>query len=136
MKKILLIGGALMLVCICLFIVIIGVAVMGGIGLTQPAADTGEKFMQSLKDGNYDAAFATMHPELQKQFSTAAGLKRAVESGKAQPTKWSFTSRNVENNEAQLEGTVSMVGGDGDVSIRLLNTGGAWQIVAFNLKAK
>ena len=135
-KKILLIVGGGALACLCLCIVIAAVAFISGSALTQPAADVGEKFMQALKDANYDAAFATFHPALQKELGNAQGLRRATESGKARPSKWNFTSRNINNNDGTLEGTVTMVGGEGTVTIELVKTGDAWKIIRFDLQAK
>ena len=135
-KTILLLGGGAVALCICLFVGILAVALVGGFGLTQPAVDVGDKFMQSLKDGNYGAAFATFHPGLQREFGNAPGLKRAVENGKAQPNKWSYSSRQVDNDKAKLEGAVTMTGGEGTLIIELVNTNDGWKITAFNLRAK
>lgn len=134
-KVILIIVGVVALFCVC---AIVGVVLFGGaiFATTQPAVDVGDQFMNALKGGNYDAAFATFHPALQQKVGNAQGLKRLIESGKAQPTKWSFTSRNVNNDTASLEGTVSMTGGDGALSIELLKVNDGWKITAFNLKAQ
>lgn len=135
-KTLLLIGGGILGLCLCLCIVLIGVALAGGLGLTQPSADVGEKFMQSLKSGDYDGAFALCHPALQQKLGNAQGLRRTIESGRAQPVSWNFTSRSVENDEALLEGSVKMTGGDGTVTLELAKTGNDWKVTAFNLKAR
>ncbi|CAG0956950.1 hypothetical protein ANRL3_00617 [Anaerolineae bacterium] len=134
MKTILIIGGIGVLLCVCLFVVIIGIAVVGGLGMTQPTADVGEKFMTALKTGDYDTAYGLCHPALQQKLGGASGLKRLVESGKAQPSKWNFSSRNVNNDEGTLEGTVTMAGGEGTVKLELVKVGSDWKIVSFNLK--
>jgi len=134
-KVILIIVGVGALLCVC---AIVGVVLFGGaiFATTQPAVDVGDKFMQALKDENYDAAFATFHPALQQKVGNAQGLKRLIENGKAHPTKWGFSSRNVNNDSASLEGTVSMTGGEGVLSIELLKTADSWKITSFNLNAK
>ncbi|MDE3090573.1 MAG: hypothetical protein KGJ80_14425, partial [Chloroflexota bacterium] len=101
MRNVLLIAAVVVGLCICCFVAIIGISILGGFGLTQPAADAGEKFMQSLKVGDYDTAYALCHPSLQQKLGGAQGLKRLVENGKAQPTTWNFTSRNVDNAQGQ-----------------------------------
>ena len=133
-KTILIIGAVVVMLCVCAFAAIIGIAILGGVGLTQPSADVGEKFMTALKAGDYDSANGLCHPALQQKVGGAAGLKRLVESGKAQPSKWSFSSRNVNNDEATLEGTVTMAGGEGTVKLDLVKVGNDWKIIAFNLQ--
>jgi hypothetical protein len=138
-KTIFIIVGVVVVLCCCLIGAIVAVSslgVFGGLAGTQPAVDVGDKFMNSLKDGNYDAAFATLHPALQQKIGNAQGLKRMVESGKAQPTKWSYSSRSVNNDTASLEGTASMLGGNGTLSIELLKSGDVWKITSFDLSAK
>jgi hypothetical protein len=124
-------------VCLCCAVVAVGFTVMGGLGifgLTQPVADVGDKFMQSLKDGNYTAAHALMAPDLQRKIGTPQDLRRMVESGKAQPSKWTFTTRNIENDEGHLEGSVTMQGGEGTVTVDLVKLGNDWRVIAFNLQ--
>ncbi len=136
-RKVVIIIAAIIGVCLCCAVVAVGFTVMGGLGIlgiTQPVADVGDKFMQSLKDGNYTAAHAMMHPALQQKIGTPQDLKRMVESGKAQPTKWTFTTRNIDNSEGHLEGSVTMTGGEGTVTIDLAKVGTDWKVIAFNLE--
>lgn len=128
---------AVVAVVLCLVLVGIGAVIgFGVLGATQPAADTGEKFMQALKAGDYAAANALCLPALQQKVGNAQGLKRIVESGKAQPTTWTFTSREVNNDQAQLQGAVAMQGGEGTVTLDLLKVGSDWKVSAFNLTPK
>ncbi len=136
-KTLIIIAGAIIGVCLCCVVVFGAIAftgVLGGLGLTQPVADVGEKFMQSLKAGDYATAYAQLTPALQKKIGTAQDLRRMVESGQAKPSKWSFTTRNMENDEGHLEGSVSMQGGDGTVTLDLVKSGSDWKINAFNLE--
>ena len=133
-RKVLIIAAVVVGLCICCFVAIIGFSSVGGFGLTQPAADAGEKFMQSLKSGDYATAYALCHPSLQQKFGSAQGLKQLVENGQARPTTWNFTSRNIENAQAHLEGTVTMQGGKGTVTIDLVQVGSDWKVIGFNLQ--
>jgi hypothetical protein len=132
-RNVLLIAGVVVGLCICCFVVVIGLGIVGGFGLTQPAADAGEKFMQSLKAGDYNTAYALCHPSLQQKLGSAQGLKQLVENGKAQPSTWNFTSRNIENAQAHLEGTATMQGGNGTVTLDLVQVGSDWKVIGFNL---
>ncbi len=135
-RTVLIVAAVAAALCLCCFVAIIGFSIVGGLGLTQPAADVGEKFMQSLKTGDYDTAFALCHPSLQQKLGNAQGLKRLIENGKAQPTIWSFTSRNVDNDQAHLEGTVTMLGAEGTVTLDLVKLESDWKVIGFNLKQK
>ncbi len=137
-KRTVMIGAiAIVGVCMCCVVAAVGFTVMGGVGIfgaTQPVADVGDKFLQSLKDGNYTAAHALLHPDLQRKIGTPQDLRRMVESGKAQPSNWTFTTRNVDNDEGHLEGSVTMKGGAGTVTIDLVKVGNDWKVIAFNLE--
>ncbi len=140
-KTVIIIAGAIIGVCLCCTIVIIGGTLLGAggtvaaiFGATQPVADVGDKFMQSLKAGDYATAYAQLSPALQKKIGTAQDLRQMVESGQAKPSKWSFDTRNIENDEGHLEGSVSMQGGEGTVTLDLVKTGNDWKINAFNLE--
>jgi len=139
-KKIIVIGcGALVAVCLC--VVVIGVVVggtslLGVLGLTQPIADTGDKFMQSLKAADYDSAYALMAPALQKKVGTVQGLRKMIETNHAQPTQWTFIDRNITGDQGRLTGSVTMQSGPGTLSLEMAKTGEDWKITAFDLKPK
>jgi hypothetical protein len=135
-KIVLLIGAvvAILAVCVCVIVVIVGLGLAGGVSLTQPIADVGEKFMQSLKVADYNTAFGLCDPSLKTELGSAQGLKKLVDSGKAQPTKWNFTSRNIENNQGHIDGTVTMLGGEGTLSLDFIKVGSDWKVVGFDLK--
>ena len=136
-KKVLLFGGigcGLLLIACLAFV---GIAFVLGMGGTQPAAEVGDKFLTALKDGNYAQAYKLCAPALQQKLGSVQALENLIENGKVQPVKWSFNSRSVNNDEAELEGTVTMKGNrEGNVSLSLVNAGGEWQVIGFNLKEK
>ncbi len=131
--------GVVLVLCVCVCLVVAAVgAISGGsilalLGVTQPVADVGEKFMQSLKTADYSTAYKLCDPSLQKELGSVAGLKQMIERGQAQPVKWSFTSRNINNDTGSLEGTVTMQGGEGTVSLELVKSGTDWLVTAFDL---
>ncbi len=136
-KKVLLIGGigcgVLLLVCVAFF----AITFLAGMGATQPAADAGEAFLTALKSGNYAQAYGLCGAALQKELGSAQGLQRLVESNKAQPVKWSINSRNIANDQAQLEGTIATAGNpSGSLHVTLASEGGVWKVVGFNFSDK
>lgn len=135
-KKVLLIVGGLALVACLVCVVFVLLVVALGVGATQPAADVGEAFMAALKSGDYSQAYNLCAPALQKEVGgNAAGLERLVKNGRVEPTGWTFTSRNVENNVAQLTGTATFTGNrQGTVRVTLNQIGNDWKVVGFNLK--
>ena len=135
-KTILIIGGvilALCLVCVCIIVA----AVALGFGATQPAATAGENFMTALKNGDVAGAYNLCTPALQRELGSAQGMQTRITNGRVQPTQWSFSSRNINNDTAQLDGTVTFTGNrEGNVTLVLAQVGGEWKISGFNLKEK
>ena len=140
-RKVLLIIGAVLLALCLLCGLIIGAVtlfpIVLGFGATQPAADAGEAFMTALKSGSYPQAYGMCAPALQQELKSPQGLQQLVTNGKVQPASWSFSSRNVNGNSAQLDGTATFANGtQGTVRIVLAQNGSVWQVVGFNLKAQ
>lgn len=130
-KKILvIIGIAFLLVASCA-----GAIVVGVMGMTQPVADTAEKFMVALRDEQYQEAFDIGSPSFQREASNPAGLERIVKGGNVHPTAWSFSSRNISGDTGQVEGSATFVGGrTGTVSVMLAKVGNEWKVTGFNLR--
>lgn len=132
MKKILIILAGLVLVA-C--IGIIAVAAIGGLGFTQPAANTADAFMSALQQGNYAQAYALCAPALQQELGTADDLQTLIENAQVKPAKWTFNSREVSGNEGQVEGNVTFQDNrTGAVRITLQSSGNVWQVIGFDLK--
>ncbi|HEX9117120.1 MAG TPA: hypothetical protein VGA61_13720 [Anaerolineae bacterium] len=128
-KTVLIVVGALLALCL----IGAGVAVALGLGLTQPATDVGNKFMQSVKSADYSSAYALMTPALQHKVGNVSGLQKMIERKKAQPTNWTFTDRQVNGDVGQLRGTATFASGSGQVLIDLEKSENAWKITGFNL---
>ncbi len=136
-KKLLLIVGGLLAVCVVGFIAVDAAGGALAIGGTQPAAKVGDSFMTALKSGDYAQAFGLCSPELQNKLQDAKGLQSMIEAGKAQPASWTFNSRNLSNGTAELAGDVTFAGGQtGNVSLVLGKSGSDWRVTGFNLKEK
>ncbi len=140
-KTIAIIVGVVLALCIfvCvalgLFTAVTGGGIAAIFSATQPVADAGEKFMQTLKAADYNAAYKLCDPSLQKQLGSATGLKNMIERGKAQPVKWTFDSRNIENNTGKIEGRVTMAGGEGTLTLEFAKAGKDWLVTGFDMSA-
>ncbi len=129
----------------CAVVALLCVCTLGGIGIftiiganaySQPLADAGDAFLGALRDGNYAKAYSLCSTSLQRQFGNAQGLQRAVESSNTKPKSWSFSSRNVVNDNGTLQGNATLVGGEGTVELGLVKVGDTWKIDDVSLKFK
>lgn len=135
-QKVLLLLAAIALgFCLCVIVMAAGVFLFAS-GLTQPAATVGEEFMTALKDGDYQKAFSLCSPALQRELGgNATGLERLIKNGRVEPTTWTFTSRDVEGDTAELNGSASFTGNrKGTVRVTLGQDGGKWRVIGFNLR--
>jgi hypothetical protein len=129
----LLIVGAVLLVLIVGCVVLFGSIIGGAIGLTQPAADAGDKFMAAVRDGDYNRAYDLSTPALQQEVGNADGLRQALESHA--PATWTFLSRNINNDVAGLTGTTTYKdGSQGTVDMELRQVDGNWKVSFVDLK--
>lgn len=132
-KTPLIVGGALLALCLVVGVVAL-VIWRTASGLTQPATDAGDRFMQSLKGADYAGAYALMAPALQRKMGDAHGLQVMIESNRAQPTQWTFTQRRVSGILGRVRGTATFAaGGAGAVSLDLAKSSDGWQITGFDL---
>jgi hypothetical protein len=101
-KKILLIiAGAVLVLClVCVGVIVLSVGL--GVGLTQPIANVGDEFMTALKNEDYTRAYNLCAPSLQQELRNPQNLANLIRNARVQPTQWSYTSRNVSNDQGQL----------------------------------
>jgi hypothetical protein len=133
MKKILLILGGLLGLCIVVALLAIG----GGFFFTQGAATSGETFMTALKDSDYKKAFDQCAPALQQEIKSVEDLQAMIENGNVKPVSWAFNNRNVNNDQGELSGTATLSDNrTADLSIVLTKIENDWKIVGFNIKQR
>jgi len=136
-KLLLIIAGVAVLLCIGLVVVVAVVGGLAAVGATQPTASTGDAFMTALRDGDFSQVYQLSSPSLQKEVGSAQKLERIIKDGKVQPTEWSFNSRNVSGDQAQLDGSATFTGDrDGTVTLVLAQSGNDWKVAGFNLQEK
>lgn len=132
-RKIALIVGGVLLGLLLLCGILFGSLIAGVFGITQPAVDSGEKFMAALRDGEYDRAFELSTPTLQQELGDSDTLRDALQS--KQPTAWTFTSRKIENDLATLGGTTTYANNEpGRVEMELRKVGNDWLVSFINLE--
>ncbi len=120
---------AAILVCVLAVFLLVGVVFTA----TQPVVDAGDAFMRALRDGDYNAAFDLSAPSLQAEAGNPAGIETALSF--KQPASWSFTSRNINNNDGSLSGTTTYKDGStGTVEMALTKVGNDWKVTGINLK--
>jgi NAD(P)H-nitrite reductase large subunit len=133
-KVIILVLVVIALMCIC---AVAALFIFGGTiwGLTAPASDQAEAFMKALQSGNFEGAYALCDTALQQEVGGIAQMEKSISESGLKPKSWNFTSRNVSNNIATIEGTL-VSGQDGTLKITLRKVGDTWKIIsyAFNFK--
>lgn len=134
-KKIFLLIAILALLALGACVLLVGMGVFAGLSATKPVADVGNAFMAALKDGDYARAYGLCSADLQSELGGAEALQALIEEGNAQPTAWKITSRNVSNDQGQLEGTVTFTGDrSGSLSIILARADKTWKIAGFDFQ--
>ncbi len=136
-KKVLLIAGLAAVLCIGGFVAILAIGGLAAVGMTQPATQAADNFMAALRAGDYNQAFNLCSPELQNELKDVQGLEAMIKSNSVQPATWNFTSRNVNNGTAEMQGNVTFAGTTshtGTVSLILNRVGSNWQVAGFDLK--
>jgi len=117
MKKALLTAGVL----------VVAMAALSACGVGD-ANKTANDFMTALKGGDYEAAYGMLSPTLQQEIGDAEGLQAAVPGTMSE---WSFTSFNVENNTATVQGTGQGPDGLYEVGVVLENADGKWWVTGY-----
>jgi hypothetical protein len=130
LRRILLIVGGLVLVCILFFAFTFGVAWVA----TSGVADAGNAFMTALQNNDMDAAYAMFTPALQEEVGTeqlSEMFTANVFEGDALES-WSFTSRNVNNNVGDVSGTATVGDRTFIVALEFIKSSeGVWLLNAF-----
>src|SRR5262245_57548859 len=131
MKKGLLIGcgvaGTLGLLCCGGFAAIFYTA----FALTGPAVTATDDLLALLRDGKTTEAYRSTAKSLQSQQSEAEFTQAVQRLGVTDYASSSWLSRNIENNEATLEGTVTTRGGRSiPLTVKLVKEDGGWKVLS------
>lgn len=100
--------------------------------LAQPAADASDAFLTAIQQADRAGAYGICSSELQGEFGTAANLEDWFKSDGIEPVEWSYSSRNVPGDTAELIGSLTVTGGqEATMTVVLINVGDDWQVQAF-----
>jgi hypothetical protein len=129
----------LMLLCCCL-------AIAAGIGFAartsnifanNPDTTVGveaDRFLNDLRQNNFNRAFNRCLPSLQEELHHPEGLIMRMQQAGGLPRNWHFTSINVKNDRAELNGEINYDDGrSGRVHLIMQRTGRGWRVAVFDL---
>lgn len=106
----------------------------GAVTGLQTATDAGNAFMQALKDNNNAASWSMLADNVKEELGSEAAwadftLPRNFSA-------WTFTSTNIENNVAQLDGEATL-GADTYLLTLILDANGdGWLVSGINITLK
>ena len=127
------IAAGVFLVCVAAVLLLVFVVLRA----TGPAYDAAESFMTALKDKDYPAAYDLCTRSLQQEVEGVQNFRRAIESNKANPVSWNFTSRSVNNDQAVISGDgVFTAGRQADIEVDLQKVDGVWKVYRFEFNWK
>jgi len=110
----------------------------GAVDAGKDLADQGSAFMTALKDGNFQAAYDQMTPELQQEIGSVEALQSMIVDNAATPSDWSFSGVNMSTEEGvntgTLDGSVNYADGKtGTVNLEYVQQDDAWKMLSFSL---
>jgi len=110
----------------------------GAVSAGKDLADQGNAFMAALKDGNFQAAFDQMTPELQQEIGSVDDLQSMIVDNAATPSEWKFSGVNMTTeegmNKGTLDGSVDYADGKtGTVNLEYVQQDDAWKMLSFSL---
>ncbi|MHC1740313.1 MAG: hypothetical protein AB9897_04295 [Anaerolineaceae bacterium] len=113
-----------------LLVLMLTVTACGAVSSLKTTGSTGDAFMQALKDQDNEASWNLLTQAVKDEVGDQAAwadftAPRAFES-------WKFTSNNITNNEAQLDGTATINGETYNVTLVLDQSGDSWLISGVN----
>jgi len=121
-------------------VAVVGLFIAGIFGVamfaTSGVADAGDKFMNALKSRDYTVAWSLCTEEVHSDIPTVKDLETMITQQQVEPVEWSYSSRNIENNEGELAGSVTFANKTtGSLSFVLRKTEGTWKIRGFRLRS-
>jgi hypothetical protein len=112
-------------------------AIVAGALITQPATLATDTFLKSLGAEDYAAAYDMCDPALQKEFGSVQKLAAWGKNQIGRPEKWSFNSREVDSDSAELDGKMTMSGSRQEwFSVVLTKVDKQWRVAGFQMIKK
>ena len=131
MKKGWLIGCGVAILVIALCAGLGTMFVAGIFGLTQPVVDASNEFLALLGQGKIGEAYASTADGFRAQQDESSFTAAVKQLGLTEYASASWQSREINNNEGSVEGTVTTKGGGTKpIAIRLVKENGKWKVVS------
>jgi hypothetical protein len=110
----------------------------GAVSAGKDLADQGNAFMTALKEGDFQAAYDQMTPELQQEIGSVDALQSMIVDNAATPSEWKFSGVNMSTEEGMntgtLDGSVDYTDGkSGTVNLEYVQQDQAWKMLSFSL---
>ena len=121
----------IVLIAVAALALFVGTLFFFVMSLTGPIVAGGDRFMNALKAGDFEQAYAASTPSLQRELGSPERF--AAQIDRFRPTEWSWSHRALSNGAGELRGTVTFGGGEarGRVELRLAEVGEDWRVSAF-----
>jgi hypothetical protein len=126
MKKLLFVSTA-----VVLLFSLVSCSVVSGL---KSAADTGDAFMQALKDNDNATSWGMLGQNIKDELGSEAAWADFTEPRNF--SDWTFSSTNIENSTATLEGEATLGADTYLVTLIMEANGEEWLITGINIELK
>ena len=120
-----------------LILLVLSLFILPACGLTKDlkgAGDVGKEFMTALKNSDYEASWKLVTPDIQTEIG---GYSSWVDWATIRNfSDFSFSSTNVENDQATLDGEASLGGDTYTVQLIMDKSGDSWLVSGINFTLK
>ena len=129
------------LLCLCVVGAMIAFGVFGAMGTAVSTVvdefgelqSAGDGFLGDLRDGEFQSAYNSMHPDLQVEVGGVQPFQRDLEDALFSVSRWNTQNTSVENDYGYLEGRITDKDGDEwNFVLEFIHEGGQWQLIAYD----
>lgn len=106
----------------------------GVVSSLQSVTDTGNVFMQALKDGDSATSWNMLTKDVHDEIGSETAWADWIAPRNF--SEWSFNSTNIENNSGRLEGEATLDGDSYIITIVMEANGDGWLISGINIELK
>jgi hypothetical protein len=126
MKKLLFVSTA-----VILLFSLVSCSVVSGL---KSAADTGDAFMQALKDNDNATSWGMLGQNIKDELGSEAAWADFTEPRNF--SDWTFSSTNIENSTATLEGEATLGADTYLITLIMDANGEEWLVTGINIELK
>jgi hypothetical protein len=126
MKKLLIVSTA-----VILLFSLVSCSVVSGL---KSAADTGDAFMQALKDNDNATSWSMLGQNIKDELGSEAAWADFTEPRNF--SDWTFSSTSIDNSTATLEGEATLGADTYNVTLIMEANGEEWLVTGINIELK